>query len=513
VENRLRDALKLDRARVQIGRISRFGLLEMSRQRLRPSLGESIHLACPRCSGQGTIRGIESIALSILRVIEEEAMKEKTARVVAQVPVDVATFLLNEKREILSDIEKRQKINILLIPNTALETPHYDVERIREGESSDEAKRFSYEMATHKPDEVLETLSSTTTAARIREEPAVKAAAPMAPRPAATPDQKPGLFVMLWRALFGKGESEKPKRKRTTTTPRPAGHKGRSKMAQRHSGTQQRRTEGGQAKDRQPAQKRDEMREAKRPAQKPGQQPAARQTKPAEQPKTETATVTAEETAQQAQAKSATSGRRGRRGGRRRRKPQEGGNVATQAEQDQTQPQSQQAQQQPSAPVPPTGDTVQPVTQAETPRASATTENPTRPPEPRPVAAEKPVDKPAVTQEETRPTTENAVPTAQPERQVVAADTPMEKPPTPVKTKVKPEPAPKPAPLAETAKPAQAPKPVATPPPPVAEKPTKPVDPKLQQVFTKPEYTRDTPPAPIKEEPKPASVTPDEQNT
>ena len=508
VENRLRDALKLDRARVQIGRISRFGLLEMSRQRLRPSLGESIHLPCPRCSGQGTIRGIESIALSILRVIEEEAMKEKTARVVAQVPVDVATFLLNEKREILSDIEKRQKIKILLVPNTALETPHYDVERIREGESTDEAKQFSYEMATHKPDEVLETLSSTAAATKIREEPAVKAVAPMAPRPAAAPVQKPGLFVMLWRALFGKGEPQKPKHKKTTTKQRPT-HKGRAKTGQRRA-PQQRRTEGGQARDQKPAQKRDE----KRPASKPKQQSAAKQVKPAEQPKAETATEstteTSEETAQQA--KSATGSRRGRRGGRRRRKPQtEGGNVAPQAEQDQSQSQSQQTvQQTPSAPLQSTGDTVQPARQVETPPASTAPEKTTQPPQQtRPVNNGKPADKPVVTQEKTAPVADKAVPASQPERQVAVADKPMEKPTAPVKTEAKPETPVKPAPLAETTKPTQAPKPVAAPPAP--EPPAKPAEPKLQQVFTKPEHTKATAPAPVKEEPKPTPVSTEEQ--
>ncbi|WP_070104860.1 ribonuclease E [Thiolapillus brandeum] len=131
VENRLRDAMKEDRARVRIGRISRFGLLEMSRQRLRPSLGESAHQVCPRCDGQGHIRDVESLALSILRIIEEEALKENTGRVQAQLPVEVATFLLNEKRQPISEIESRHNINVVLIPNKHLETPHYSIERVR----------------------------------------------------------------------------------------------------------------------------------------------------------------------------------------------------------------------------------------------------------------------------------------------------------------------------------------------------------------------------------------------
>ncbi len=139
VENRLREALKMDRARVQIGRISRFGLLEMSRQRLRPSLGESSQIMCPRCDGQGTIRSLESLALSVLRVVEEDAMKEKTGKIVAQLPVDVATYLLNEKRHTIRDIETRQAISVILVPNPALVTPHYEIQRIRSDETAHDA--------------------------------------------------------------------------------------------------------------------------------------------------------------------------------------------------------------------------------------------------------------------------------------------------------------------------------------------------------------------------------------
>ncbi len=131
VENRLRDALKYDRARVQLGKISRFGLMELSRQRLRPALAESAHIACPRCHGIGHIRGAESTALHILRIIQEEAMKENTAQIVAQMPVDVATFLLNEKRTDVLNIETRFKVNVLLVPNRHLETPNYTIERLR----------------------------------------------------------------------------------------------------------------------------------------------------------------------------------------------------------------------------------------------------------------------------------------------------------------------------------------------------------------------------------------------
>ena len=131
VETRLKDALRYDRARVQLGKISRFGLMELSRQRLRPALAESAYIACPRCHGIGHIRGTESSALHILRILQEEAMKENTAQVVAQVPVDVATFLLNEKRTEVLSIETRFKVNVLLVPNRHLETPNYTIERLR----------------------------------------------------------------------------------------------------------------------------------------------------------------------------------------------------------------------------------------------------------------------------------------------------------------------------------------------------------------------------------------------
>tara|TARA_R110002096_G_scaffold22547_9_gene72344 strand:+ start:7793 stop:10318 length:2526 start_codon:yes stop_codon:yes gene_type:complete len=132
VENRLRDAVKQDRARIQIGKISRFGLLEMSRQRLRPSIGESANKTCPRCTGFGTIRGTESLALAILRIIGEEARKERTAKVIAQLPVEVATYLLNEKRDWVQNLEDRNETQVVLVANPHLETPHYDVRRVRD---------------------------------------------------------------------------------------------------------------------------------------------------------------------------------------------------------------------------------------------------------------------------------------------------------------------------------------------------------------------------------------------
>ncbi|MEQ1486025.1 Rne/Rng family ribonuclease [Methyloglobulus sp.] len=140
VENHLRDALKIDRARIQTGKISRFGLLEMSRQRMRPSLGDSTQITCPRCKGQGSIRNVESVALSVLRLLEEEAMKKGTEKVIAHLSIECATFLLNEKRSVIESIEHRLKVGIVILPSKHLETPAYDIERIREKESGADDK-------------------------------------------------------------------------------------------------------------------------------------------------------------------------------------------------------------------------------------------------------------------------------------------------------------------------------------------------------------------------------------
>ncbi|MBV1874200.1 MAG: ribonuclease E [Gammaproteobacteria bacterium] len=143
VENRTRDALASDRARIKVGRISRFGLMELSRQRLRPSLGETSGQVCPRCDGQGTIRDVESLGLSIIRIIEEEALKEKTGHIMAQLPIDVATYLLNEKREMVFELERRHELRIILIPNPNLETPHYEITRFRQDETEEKLERTS----------------------------------------------------------------------------------------------------------------------------------------------------------------------------------------------------------------------------------------------------------------------------------------------------------------------------------------------------------------------------------
>ncbi|ADI29889.1 Rne/Rng family ribonuclease [Methylotenera versatilis] len=182
VENALRDALHVDRARVQTGKISRFGLLELSRQRLRPSLGETNHIPCPRCSGTGHIRGIESTALHILRITQEDAMKENSAIIQVQLPVEVATFLLNEKRADIHKIEQRMGVEVVLIPNIHLETPNYNIVRIKHDDVNEETNRASYKLV-EMPAETTFIPTAEETAKAVRPVAAVKGITPAAPAP------------------------------------------------------------------------------------------------------------------------------------------------------------------------------------------------------------------------------------------------------------------------------------------------------------------------------------------
>ncbi|SOY46942.1 Rne/Rng family ribonuclease [Cupriavidus taiwanensis] len=227
VETRLKDALRHDRARVQMGKISRFGLMELSRQRLRPSLSEGSHITCPRCNGTGHIRDTESSALQVLRIIQEEAMKENTAAIHCQVPVEVAAFLLNEKRQEINLIELRFKVNVLLIPNKHLETPHYKLERLRHDDPRLEDSTASYKMAEAAAKELEADTSYSSRRkeeAKPRQEAAVKGITPeqpapvsvprpeRAPRPEAAPVAPPvpatkpveaGGFIAWLKGLFG----------------------------------------------------------------------------------------------------------------------------------------------------------------------------------------------------------------------------------------------------------------------------------------------------------------------
>ncbi|WP_114649691.1 Rne/Rng family ribonuclease [Pseudothauera hydrothermalis] len=211
VENRLREALRHDRARVQTGKISRFGLLELSRQRLRPALAETSYIPCPRCNGTGHIRSTESSALHILRILEEEAMKENTGAVHLQVPVDVGTYLLNEKRVDIARIEMRHKIQLIIVPNRHLETPQHEIVRLRHDQlNQEDIALASYQMAT-KPEEANVRLPGKTGDNKpARAEAAVKGIAPEQPapsaesKPAAPPPRAPvGLFGRLMAWLRG----------------------------------------------------------------------------------------------------------------------------------------------------------------------------------------------------------------------------------------------------------------------------------------------------------------------
>ncbi len=224
VENVLRDALKKDRARVQMGKLSRFGLLELSRQRLKPALGESSHVACPRCAGTGVIRGIESTALHVLRIIQEEAMKDNTGEVHAQVPVDVATFLLNEKRAELFAMEERLDVNVVLIPNIHLENPHYEINRIRIDDVEEDGEPSYKRVAEPEEDESAKPFGSEKAKAA-RPEPAVKGVRHTQPAPTVAPEKKASWwdsFKAWLKRIFG-GEpapaavAQEPAEKRTTT--------------------------------------------------------------------------------------------------------------------------------------------------------------------------------------------------------------------------------------------------------------------------------------------------------
>ncbi|WP_061008784.1 ribonuclease E [Vibrio sp. CUB2] len=271
VENRLREAVRLDRARVQIGRISRFGLLEMSRQRLSPSLAEASHHICPRCSGTGVVRDNESLALSVLRLIEEEALKDNTAQVLAVVPVPIASYLLNEKRRSVNHIERIQEVKITVVPNSDMETPHFEVIRVREGEEFD---LLSYllpkKLEAMKEAEGKEPAEADIKPKRI-EEPVLKgfaAPAQTAPAPSATSkpapaakkkevaqEEKPGLFSRLFKAigsfLFGGSEEvkEEPKKEEEKKPSRDNKRNKRDRNDRRRNNNQRDNREGRDNRD------------------------------------------------------------------------------------------------------------------------------------------------------------------------------------------------------------------------------------------------------------------------
>ncbi len=237
VEDMLRDSVKMDRARIQLGRLSRFGLLELSRQRLRPALSETTHLNCPRCNGMGTIRGIESMSLALLRLIGEEARKERTGKVIAQVPVDIATYLINEKRDWLNQIEARDKVSLVIVPNPHMQTPAYSLRRVRDDEKElNEIATPSYQLADQ-PAVDDSNIGSRDKKPQV-EAPVVPsilpaASAPIIPMPIPTPASiatiapQAGVLVRLWRYLFGGNSAiaSEPKAAASSATPRERQHR------------------------------------------------------------------------------------------------------------------------------------------------------------------------------------------------------------------------------------------------------------------------------------------------
>ncbi|MBG6495511.1 ribonuclease E [Pseudomonas aeruginosa] len=249
VEERVREALEADRARVQVGRISRFGLLEMSRQRLRPSLGETSGIVCPRCNGQGIIRDVESLSLAILRLIEEEALKDRTAEVRARVPFQVAAFLLNEKRNAITKIELRTRARIFILPDDHLETPHFEVQRLRDDSPELVAGQTSYEMATVEHEEAQPVSS---TRPLVRQEAAVKTVAPQQPAPQHTeapvepakPMPEPSLFQGLVKSLVGLFAGKDQPAAKPAETSKPAAER-QTRQDERRNGRQQNRRRDG----------------------------------------------------------------------------------------------------------------------------------------------------------------------------------------------------------------------------------------------------------------------------
>lgn len=315
VENRLREALKMDRARVQVGRISRFGLLEMSRQRLRPSLEESIQAICPRCKGEGSIRNVESLALSILRLIEEEAMKEKSIRIEAQLPLQVATFLLNEKRTAVSEIEARHDIHVVLVPNPALETPNYEVKRIKSDGIKEIETASSYQIIKEiEPEEELVGKRQAQS-----EKPAVKSVTPATPAPTpSTPppkastaqrDAEAGFIKRMWNGLFGNNKTEqveeKTKQEAETASKPSSSRTGQSRGAGGRGRSSSRRG-GGQSRGRRSTKRK--------------QPNAEKEEKVETNAVAENATESTTQAEGEKKSASGSDNRRGRRGGRRRRK-------------------------------------------------------------------------------------------------------------------------------------------------------------------------------------------------
>jgi len=520
VENRIKEALKQDRARIQVGRISRFGLLEMSRQRLRPSLGESSQITCPRCTGHGSIRSAESLALSILRIIEEEAMKEKTSRLITQTPVDVGSFLLNEKRSIIHEIEGRHGINVTIVPNPSLETPRFEVQRVRDADAGEaEFNKPSYQMADE-PEKELELIVSDSKPRT--EEPAVKSFTPATTAPASTPAEakkpaapiksKPGIISRFFGFLFGKKEEvkeETPKPRRQSRGRNNRGGRNQQGNRNQNRNQQGRRNQQNRNQNRNRNQNKDNTRDQ--------QNRNTQQTQDNKSPEKNEKEQNTNTSAQSQDNKNEDQGnqrsrRRGRRGGRRRgnrNNPETNTNEASANKTAQSQTSDKPAaapaptsESKPAAPKPvapaPTAESkpATPKPAAPKPVAPAPTDEskPVAPKQaaPKPVAPEPSAESKPAAPKPAAPKPVAPAPTAEskPAAPKPAAPKPVAPAPTAESKPAAPKPAaPKPvapAPTAEskpaTPKPA-APKPVA--PAPTAEsKPAAPKPAAPQQVFT-----------------------------
>ena len=332
VENRLRDAVRQDRARVQIGKISRFGLLEMSRQRLRPSLGESSYMTCPRCSGIGNIRSVESLALAILRIIGEEARKERTAKVIAQLPVEVATYLLNEKRDWVQSLETRNDTQVILVANSALETPHYQIRRVRDDQVElPENTGYSYTLADTDEEPDVGLLAQDK---KVAETAAVATMTPPTPapqRPIAEPAPQPGLLARLF-GLFAR--TAPAATDDSNSRQRPSG-KADSRGGQRG----RRRTEPSRGGDKRRArpQKSTKRRDTRQPSNEaPSQSNGTQSEKRVAHPTEKQAGGNADNRRNDRDEKPKPAGKRRSRGGRRRKRASGNGDTATSADHGQT---------------------------------------------------------------------------------------------------------------------------------------------------------------------------------
>jgi ribonuclease E len=422
VENRLREAVRQDRARVQIGKITRFGLLEMSRQRLRPSLGESSYHTCPRCSGFGTIRSVESLALAILRIVGEEARKERTVKVIAQLPVEVATYLLNEKRDWVQSLETRHDTQVILVANSALETPHYDVRRVRDDQVElPENAGVSYQLAETETE--LEVPSSMQER-KVAEQAAIGKIEPATPAPRRPePEEpqepaKPGFWARL-TALFA-GDSREPVTKAATATAkkktaqagRSSSKSGADKGAERGKAQRGRRSETRKDEAQRSKKTTKTRKQTKKKATRKTSGTDAPQKKQDKQPSSQAAADSTKEESREEGRRSSRSRRS--RGGRRRRR------ATDKPAQDSQQPQAEQGPAEDAA-------AGKRATAAARPRKEGeATDKPTAADKPakKSGAADKPVKKPKAADKPAEKPEAAGKPAEQPK----AADTPAEQP-------------------------------------------------------------------------------------